>query len=187
MSGQEGFVLFAETFQGFQLAGNVHGAVAVIAYIKRYNANGVAGYQECILLLVVEGKGKDAGEVLQKVDAFLALEGQNHLAVAACMKVILTGIASADFLMIVDLTVHGQDLLLVGAVERLAATFGVNDRESLMCQDGRAATVDSTPVRSAVTDFLTHTQRLLSQLLRLLLDIKYGYNSTPIGTVLIQI
>ena len=33
MAGGEGFVAFALTFEGFQLGGDIYGAVAVVTYI----------------------------------------------------------------------------------------------------------------------------------------------------------
>ena len=66
MAGQEWLVAFALAFEGFQLGGDVDGAVSVVADIKRYHADGVAGYQELVALLVVEDEGKDAAELFEQ-------------------------------------------------------------------------------------------------------------------------
>ena len=47
-----------------------------------------------------------------------------------------------------------------------------------MGKNSTPATIDSTPVRSTMTDLLTHLQCLLAELMRLLLDVKYCYDST---------
>ena len=80
--------------------------------------------------------------------------------------------------MIVNLAVHCQYLLLVRRKQWLSATLWVDNRQSLMGEYGRATTIYSTPVRSAVTDFLTHLQCLIAQRMRLLLYIQYCYYST---------
>jgi len=80
--------------------------------------------------------------------------------------------------MIIYLTIDSQHLLLVGREEGLSAALRVDDGQALMAQDGRGAGIDTTPVGTAVTDLLTHAERFLTQLWRLLLDIEYSYNST---------
>lgn len=80
--------------------------------------------------------------------------------------------------MVVDLSVYGQHLFAIWREKRLSARFGINDREALMGQDGRAAAIDSTPVGSAMTDFLTHAQGFLPQRVRLFCYIEYSYDST---------
>lgn len=80
--------------------------------------------------------------------------------------------------MVIYLTVDSQDLLLVGREEGLSAALRVDDGQTLMAKDGSGACIDTAPVGTAVTNLLTHTERFLTQLGRLLLDIEYSYNST---------
>ena len=80
--------------------------------------------------------------------------------------------------MVIDLTIHSQHLLTVRAVKGLSSAFRVNDAQSLVSKDGRAAAIYSTPVRPAMTDFLTHLQCLVTQSLCLLFDVQYCYYST---------
>ena len=117
---------------------------------------GVAGNEELVALLIVEYEGKDAAEIFQKVDALVAIEGEDDLAVATRLEVILAGILLADVLMVIYLAIHGQHLLMVRRIQRLTARLRVDNAQSLVSQDGRAAAIDATPVRSAVTDLLTH-------------------------------
>ena len=172
MSGREGFVSFALPFERLQFRGHIHGSAAVIAYIERYHSDGVAGYQEGILLFVVKGEGKDAGDVLQEVDAFVAIERKDDFAVAARLEVVTSGILAANLLMIVNLAVDGQHHLPVGREQRLSAALRVDDRETFVSKDGRAATINAAPVRTTVPDFLAHAQSLLAKLVRLLLDVE---------------
>jgi hypothetical protein len=168
---QERLVALTLAFQSLEFTGHIDGAVAVISYIKRYHTNGVTGYEELVLLFVVEHKGKDAAEVFEEVDAFLTVESKDYLAVATGLKLILAGIAATNLLVVINLTIDSQYLFTVWREQGLTTTLRVNDAQSLMGKDGRAATVDTTPVRSAVTDLLTHLQRFITQSLCLLLDI----------------
>ena len=110
MSGQERLIALTLTFEGFQFGGDIDGAVAVISYIKRYHADGVAGNQELIALLIVEHKSKNAAELLEEVDAFLTIEGKDDLTVGARLKLVLPSKAATDLLMVVDLAIHRQYL-----------------------------------------------------------------------------
>ena len=73
--------------------------------------------------------------------------------------------------MIINLTIHGQHLFPVRREQRLSTTLRVNDTQSLVGENGAAATIDTTPVWSAMADLLTHLQCLLTELMRLLLDV----------------
>ena len=107
MPRQEGFVTFALSFKGFQFGSHVDSTVTVVAYIKRYNANRIAGNEKLIALLVIEHKGEDAREVFEEIDAFLTIECQNHFTVGTCLELILSCIATTNLLMIVDLPIDG--------------------------------------------------------------------------------
>ena len=156
------------------------GAVAVVADIEGNDADGVAGDEEGIALLVVEDEGEDTVEVLEEVDALLAIKRQDDLAVAARAELIVVGQTASDVLMVVDLAVDGQHLTAVGRKEGLSAGLRIDDAQALVGQDGGGAAIDAAPVRSAVTYFLTHTQSLLTQGLRRLLHIQQCNDSTHI-------
>ena len=82
--------------------------------------------------------------------------------------------------MVIDFAVDSQHLLLIRRIQRLTTRFRVHDAQTLVGKDGTSATIDTTPVRTAVTDFLTHLQCFLAELMRLLLDIQYSNDSTHI-------
>ena len=107
MTRQERFVTFALSFKGFQFGSHVDSTVTVVAYIKRYNANGIAGNEELIALLVIEHKGEDATQVFEEIDAFLTIECQNDFTVGTCLELILACIATPNLLMIVDFSIDG--------------------------------------------------------------------------------
>ena len=65
----------------------------------------------------------------------LTIQGQNHLTVAARLESIV-GERSPDVEMVVDLTVHGEHLLLVGREQRLLTALWVYNAQSLMTEDG---------------------------------------------------
>ena len=163
MTWQERLVTFALAFECLQFGGYVEGAIAVVANVEWYDADGVAGDEEGVTLLVVEHEGEDAAQVLEKVDAFLTVERQNDFAIATRLECILSGHTSANFLMVVNLAIHRQDLLAVGCIKRLPATLGIDDAQSLMGKDGGATTIDAAPIGTAMTYFLTHFQCLLAK------------------------
>ena len=76
--------------------------------------------------------------------------------------------------MVVYFAVDAQYLSSVGAYQRLPAGGRVDDRKAFMRQNSCPATVNTAPVRPAVTYPFTHFERLFSQGLVLLLDIEYG-------------
>ena len=100
-----------------------------------------------------------------------SVQGQDNLTVGARLELVLSGIATANVLMVIDFAVDGQHLFAVGRIQRLASTLWIDDAQPLVGEDGRAATVYSTPVGSAVADLLTHLQCFLSQCMRLFLDV----------------
>ena len=108
----------------------------------------------------------------------LTIEREDDLAVGTRLELIRCGVAPSDVPMVVDFSIHGQYLTAVGRVQRLLSALRVDDGEALVGKNGRAATIDSTPVGSAMTDFLTHSQCFLSQIRSLLLDVENTNYST---------
>ena len=175
---QEGFEALTLSLEGLEFAGHIDSTVSIVTDIKRYDANGVTGNEEFVALLVIEHKGKDAAEVFEEVNAFLAIEGKDDLTVATRLEVIFSSKAATNLLMVINLTIDSKDLLAVGREQRLTATLRVHNAQSLVGQDSRATTVDTTPVRSAMADLLTHLQRFITKSLCLLFHIQYRNDST---------
>ena len=96
MAREEGLVTFTLSFESLQFGGDIDGAVAVVANIKRYDTDGVAGNEKLITLLVVEGKSEDTAEVLKEIDAFLTIERKDNLTVRTCLELILSFTASTS-------------------------------------------------------------------------------------------
>ena len=114
MTGQERLVVLALSFERFQFGGHIHLAVGIATDIKGNHTDGVAGNEKLVGLLIVEHEGKDAAQVLEEVNTFLAIERQDDLAVGARLELILPSIAAADILMVIDLAIDSQDLFPVG-------------------------------------------------------------------------
>ena len=74
--------------------------------------------------------------------------------------------------MIVNLTIDGEHLLLVGREQRLTTALRIYNTKTLMRQYCCPADLYTTPVRSAVTDFLTHPQGFLPELRCLFLNVQ---------------
>ena len=181
VAGKERLIAVTLSLKSFQLTCHIHFAIVVVADVKRYYAYGVTSNQELVALGIVEGESEDATEVLQEIDAFVAVEGKDHLAVATRLKLILAGIAATNVLMVIDLTIDRQYLLLVRREQRLLARLRVDDRQSLMTQDCRPTSVDAAPIGTTMTNFLTHAQSLLTQLRCLFLNVENRYYSTHIS------
>ena len=121
MSGQERLVALTLSFEGFEFGGHIDFPVAVVADIKRYDADGVAGNQELVAFLVVEHKGKDAAEGFEEGNgrkgvgllAPFAIEREDDFTVAARLKLVLSRKATANLLMVVYLAIDGEHLLAI--------------------------------------------------------------------------
>ena len=87
---------------------------------------------------------------------------------------------STQGLMVVYFAVHRQHLLAVGGIKRLTARLGVDDAQTLVGKNGRPSAVDAAPVGTTMTDFLTHSQGLLTEFGTLLTDVEEGDYSTHI-------
>ena len=107
-----------------------------MADVERNDANGVARQEEFVALAVIEGKGKDAAEFLEEVDAAVAVQRQDDLAVRPGLEIVAPGIMGTDVAVVVYLTIHGQHGLTVGRIQRLATRLGVDDRQPLVGEDG---------------------------------------------------
>ena len=114
MSGKEWFIFVAHAFKGFQFAGAVDGSVGIAAYIKRYDADGVAGNEELVALFIIKSKSEDTAQPFDEVGTVAAVEGEDDLTVASCLELIFTGKVGADVTVVVDFAVDGQNLLAVG-------------------------------------------------------------------------
>ncbi len=188
VAGQEGLVVVAMPFKRLELAGHHDLAVGGIAHIERNHPYRVARHQKLVVLGIVEGKGKDAVQLLEHgYDGLVsrhalatqpAVEGQDDLAVAAGEKPVGAAQPCTQLAVIVDLAVHGQHLLAVGGIEGLAARLGVDDAQALVGQNGRTAAIDAAPVGAAVTQLAAHAQRHVAQLGALLSYIENCYYST---------
>ena len=198
MTREEWLVVVALTLERLQLACHQYFSIFIITNIKRNYTDRVTGDEELITLGIVKSEGKDAVQFFEhlgntgvkgiltfiykgiKVGIFshLTIERKNHLTIGTRLILVFTGKAGTDILMIINLTVYGKHLFLIGCKQRLATTFWVNNAQTLMCQDSRTTTVDSAPVWSTMANLLTHTKCLLSQFRSLLLNIEDRYDST---------
>ena len=95
----------SEAFQPLQLGGDHEVSDVVVTDVKGDDAYRVAGNQVNIFLLVVEGEGEDAVQILDEMDAFLAVEGQYHLAVGAGLELVFVFEPLPQLAMVVNLAV----------------------------------------------------------------------------------
>ena len=132
MAWQEGFIAFALSLKGFQLGSNIHGAIAVVTNIERYDSDGVASYEELARLLVVEHEGKDTVELLEHLSdgrrllaigrvAPLTIQCQYDLTVTSCLEVIESCMAATDILMVIYLAIDSKYLFAIRREQGLTA------------------------------------------------------------------
>ena len=133
----------------------------------------VAGNEEFVILLVVQGKGEYSVEVFDEVGSLLLVQCQYYLAVAARLETESVGILSPYFLVVVYLSVYGKDLLAVRREQGLLAALGVYDAQPLVSQYRTLATIYAAPVWSAMANLLAHAQGFFPQACCLLLDVEY--------------
>ena len=67
MAGKKNLVAVALALKSLELGSHVDMTLLVVAYIKRYDANGVAGNEEGIEVGIIERKSKDAAEAFDEL------------------------------------------------------------------------------------------------------------------------
>ena len=113
MAWQEGLVAVAEAFESLEFAGRIHSSVGIEPNVERNDADWVAGNQKLVAFFVVKGKGENAVQIFQKVDSLFFIQGENDFAVGPRLESVGVGHLLANLLVVVNLTVDGQNLLAV--------------------------------------------------------------------------
>ena len=189
----EFFYRAAHAFQSLQFGSHVVAAVLIPALIQRNHADFVTPDDVQIFLAVIQGKRKDAAQIFQKINAFVQVQRQNHLAVALGLELIAVGIFGANVLVVVDFAVHRKNYRAVGTDKRLLSRKRVYDGKTFVAQNRVVARVHAAPVRSSVANLARHVQKLRAQfILQALVNrfasrrqIKRTYKSTHIYLSLI--
>ena len=112
------------------------------------------------------------------MDALVAVEGKNHLAITSRLELVLARIPLADVQVVIDFAVYGKYLFMVGREKGLLSALGVDNGQTLVGKDSGPPAIDSAPVGSAVTYFLCHGKCLVAERFGLFLDIEYADYST---------
>ena len=86
MPGRERHDSSHQTHQVFRLAGKENGALAVIAVVKRTDANGVTGGNKLVGLGIVEDAGKLCIQHLKHVHAILPVQREEDFAVGVALE-----------------------------------------------------------------------------------------------------
>ena len=156
MAGKEWFVFVTETFKSFQFTGYVDCSICIMSYIKRYYANRVTGDKEFIPFFIVKSKSEDAVQLFEEMNTFVLVKCQNDFAVTTCPEFIASGIPGTYFTVIIDFAVNGKNLFTVGRVKGLSSTLRIYNGKAFVCEDCTASGVNTTPIRTTMTDFLCH-------------------------------
>ena len=104
--------------------------------VQRLDAERVARQQQGLFGCIPQGKGVHAAQVLQHGRAFGLVQVQQDFGVGfGAEDVALRFELAAQFAVVVDLAVEGDDELAVGAVHRLRAALGeVDDGQAAVAQ-----------------------------------------------------
>ena len=121
--------------QRLDLGGGLE-TTAALGDIKRLDAEGVAGQQQAAPRLVPQGEGEHPDQAVEHGDAQTAIQGQQHLGVAAGVEHLAGRLAFRPQLaVIVDLAVEDDAQGPVGAGHRLRPGLGqVDDRQPAVGQ-----------------------------------------------------
>ncbi len=80
--------------------------------------------------------------------------------------------------MVVYLPVDSKHHTSVGVIQPLITRLGVDNTQSLVSKNSRAAAEYTAPVGPAMSDFFAHAEDFLPELRRLLLYVEYSYYAT---------
>jgi hypothetical protein len=110
--------------------------------VQRFDAERVARQQQGLFAGIPQGKGIHAAQVLQHGRAFGLVQVQQYLRVGfAAEDVALRFELAAQFAVVVDFAVEGDDELAVCALHRLCAALGEVDDGQAAVAEGDAAVV----------------------------------------------
>mmetsp|Transcript_139160 Transcript_139160/g.197052 ORF Transcript_139160/g.197052 Transcript_139160/m.197052 type:complete len:212 (-) Transcript_139160:8-643(-) len=169
MSRWKLFISLAGLVQGLELARDLHRPIGPPANVQRYDSNRVARDNVRLLLLVPDRKGIHTAHLVlrHEVDAILGIQVEQDLTVALGEEAMLAGSASLQSLLqsfvVVDLAVHAQNDVFRLVVQGLISTVRIDNGQSLVGNDCGPLAVDSTPVRSSVSQELCGLNDLLSE------------------------
>ena len=63
-------------------------SLVIVTEIERDDSNGIAGDEEKIFLLIVEGESEDTIQVFQEFRAFLPIKREDNLAIRAGLELV---------------------------------------------------------------------------------------------------
>ena len=140
----------ADGGERLHLGSDVEAALFVVAGVEWDDPDVVARHDVPVRVGVVEDEGDDPVQTVQEGGPFLGVERQDDLAVAAGLELVGSLEPGLQLTVVVDLSVHGQDVGTVGAAERLRPVIHIHDGEPVVGRDGPLMGVDAGPVRAAV-------------------------------------
>ena len=96
------------------------------SYIERYHAYRVARNKKLIAFFVIKREGEDTAQFLYKIHSILAIQCKDNLAVTSGLELILSGKIGTYVAMIVDFTIHSQNLFSVRREQWLSPTLRID-------------------------------------------------------------
>ena len=113
----------------------------------------IAGGEYGIVLSVVDEEGKVAyqavDEVFTRALEFL-VQRQDHLAVGSGFELIGNSKLLFELLVVIDLTIDGQNVGFIFVIKRLGSVLRINNGESFVNDHGVLALIGAFPVGTAV-------------------------------------
>jgi hypothetical protein len=156
MPGRESLDLVANGVERLKLGGKVNsvGLLGGPALVESCNADGVAGGNCAVLLLVVKNEREHAIKVLGRVDAIFKVQRDHNLAVRGGLEVVggLQGLTNKT--VVVDFAVDGEDNAVIGIGKWLSSALNADDAEPFMAQNRVVRDNAAAPIRASVSDLL---------------------------------
>ncbi len=110
----------------------------------------IAGNKIGVLLIIIKNEGKHPLQLINKRDALFFKQGQNNFAVGTGFKWVGTRQIFRQRLVIIDLTIHGENMLIILTDERLRTSVYINNGQPFMTQNGIIIIPNPRPVRAAM-------------------------------------
>ena len=136
---------------------SIHERAVHLGIVEGLDAEMIAGAEQFALVPVPDHEGEHASNLLQQFHAPLLIAMQQHLGVAFGGE----GVAGLDKLfakrlIVVDLTVEGDDQRTVLVINRLLAATQIDDAQSAVPQRRMLVDVMPLAVRSTMRDDIGH-------------------------------
>ncbi len=133
----------ADRNQGFHFGRDIEVAVFIVTHVQRDNADVVTANQVSVFFAVVQGEGKHALQIVEKLRTFFLIQRQDHFTVRTGLEGVAVAVLGAQRLMVIDFTVNSQRVRFFLVIQRLCTGVDVNNRQTFVSQNRFVAGVNA--------------------------------------------